>query len=86
MANNQNQSGGQSGGRAGGQSGGQSARGDVGQGDVKNPQTDGRLKENGGGKQGQGELQSSDDGRLKENGGGQQNRGQSGGQGGCSGN
>ena len=63
MANNQNQSGGQSGGK----SGGQSAPSDVGQGDVKNPETDGRLKENGGGQQGQGEVRDNDDGRLKQN-------------------
>lgn len=41
---------------------------DNGQGDVKNPDTDRRLKENGGGNQGQGQVKDPEhDRRLKEN-------------------
>ena len=41
---------------------------DNGQGDVKNPNSDHRLKENGGGQQGQGQVKDpQNDGRLKEN-------------------
>jgi len=38
-----------------------------GQGRVKDPTTDGRLKENGGGENGQGDVRSENDGRLQEN-------------------
>lgn len=41
---------------------------DNGQGDVKNPDQDRRLKENGGGNQGQGQVKDpANDGRLKDN-------------------
>lgn len=53
-----------------------------GQGQVRDPKNDGRLKENDGGQQGQGQVKDpKNDGRMKDNGGGQSNRGGSGGQG-----
>ncbi len=48
-----------------------------GQGQVKDPKNDQRLKENDGGQQGQGQVKDpKNDGRLKQNDGGQQGQGQ----------